>query len=135
MWPRVDGLRALELGSPGAMRQRLNALVLSGAKRATAGVVDEYLEDGEALEYVGERLALLDDAGARVATVEVTGVTQVRFADVPWEFALAEGEGHASIEEWREGHLRYWRAEGRDITDDTEIVCLRLRLVASSSPT
>ena len=117
------------------MRQRLNALVLSGAKRATAGVVDEYLEDGEALEYVGERLALLDDAGARVATVEVTGVTQVRFAPVPWEFALAAGEGHASIEQWREGHLRYWRAEGRDITDDTEIVCLRLRLVASSSPT
>ncbi|WP_344128905.1 ASCH domain-containing protein [Luedemannella flava] len=130
MWPRVDGLRALELGSPGEMRERLNALVLAGAKRATAGLAQEYDEEGEALEFVGERLALLDSAGERVATVEVTGVTTHRFVDVPWEFALAEGEGDESLDEWRDGHRRYWRdIEGRPVTDDSPVVCLRFRLV------
>jgi hypothetical protein len=29
-WPRIDGLRTLELGTPGALRKELTALVLSG---------------------------------------------------------------------------------------------------------
>lgn len=41
-WPRVDGLRALELGSPGETRARLNGFALAGRKRATAGLVSEY---------------------------------------------------------------------------------------------
>lgn len=128
-WPRVDGLRALELGTPGPLRQRLTGLVLAGAKTATAGLVAEYDEDGEAIEHVGERLALLDDAGARVATVEITAVDIVRFSDVPWSFAAAEGEGDADLEEWRLGHRRYWEATGSAVTDGTEVVCLRFRLV------
>jgi uncharacterized protein YhfF len=38
-FPIVDGLRALEIGSPGAMRGRLNQLILDGHKRATAGLL------------------------------------------------------------------------------------------------
>ena len=49
-WPRVGGLRTLELGSPGEMRSRLNALVLAGRKRATAGVLAvDYEQEGEPL--------------------------------------------------------------------------------------
>ncbi|UMG91399.1 ASCH domain-containing protein [Nocardioides sp. TF02-7] len=127
-WPRVDGLRALELGTPGELRARLNGLVLAGRKRATAGLLGEYDEEGEALEHPGERLALLDDAGARIATVEVTSVETVRFADVPWEFAAAEGEGDRDLEEWRAGHRRFWAAEGTAVTDDTEVVLVRFEL-------
>jgi uncharacterized protein YhfF len=46
-FPVVSGLRSLELGSPGASRQRLTALVLEGRKRATAGLVAEYEREGE----------------------------------------------------------------------------------------
>ncbi|WP_242337741.1 hypothetical protein [Streptomyces formicae] len=35
MWPRVNGMRALELGTAGELRERLNALVLAGQKTAT----------------------------------------------------------------------------------------------------
>ncbi|MFD6609568.1 ASCH domain-containing protein [Micromonospora chalcea] len=131
MWPRIGGLRALALGTPGELRTRLNTLVLSGVKTATAGLVQEYDDENEELEYVGERLVLVDDNDAFVGVVEVTGVEVVRFADVPWDFARAEGEGDRSIEEWREGHGSYWARQGTPVTDDTRIVCLRFRLVST----
>lgn len=131
MWPRIGGLRALALGTPGELRTRLNILVLSGVKTATAGLVQEYDDENEELEYVGERLVLVDDNDEFVAVVEVTGVEVVRFADVPWDFARAEGEGDRSIEEWREGHGAYWARQGTPVTDDTRIVCLRFRLVST----
>jgi uncharacterized protein YhfF len=128
-WPRINGLRALELGAPGAMRDRLNALVLAGRKRATAGVLSEYEEEGEALEHVGERLALLDDDGQQIATVEVTSVEIAAFADVPWDFAAAEGEGHRDLEHWRTGHQRFWADHGQQVLDHTPIVMLRFHVV------
>ena len=131
MWPRIGGLRALALGTPGELRTRLNTLVLSGVKTATAGLMQEYDDENEVLEYVGERLVLVDDNDQFVAVVEVTGVEVVRFADVPWDFARAEGEGDRSIEEWREGHGAYWDRQGTPVTDDTRIVCLRFRLVST----
>ncbi|MBT0769262.1 hypothetical protein KIH74_10045 [Kineosporia sp. J2-2] len=36
--PRIDGLRVMELGSPGAMRAEPNALVPAGVKQGTAGL-------------------------------------------------------------------------------------------------
>ena len=131
MWPRIGGLRALALGTPGELRTRLNTLVLSGVKPATAGLIQEYDDENEELEHVGERLVLVDDNDRFVAVVEVTGVEVVRFADVPWDFARAEGEGDRSIEEWREGHGAYWARQGTPVSDDTRIVCLRFRLVST----
>jgi uncharacterized protein YhfF len=133
-WPRLDGLRVLELGSPGEMRARLNDLVLKGRKRATAGLLEEYLHEEEPLEHVGERLALVDDDGQRVATVEVTAVDVVRFVDVDWRFASAEGEGHRDLEAWRAGHRRFWTAHGMSVDDDSPTVLLRLALCDRSSP-
>ncbi|MFI8945028.1 hypothetical protein ACIGO6_00715 [Streptomyces sp. NPDC053750] len=42
--PPHDG-RALELGTPGETRERLNALVLAGRKTATTGLLAEYVEE------------------------------------------------------------------------------------------
>jgi uncharacterized protein YhfF len=128
MWPRIDGLRVLELGTPGAFRDELNSLVLSGAKRATAGLAAEYRTEGEVLEHVGEHLVLVDNDGARLAEVEITSVEECPFGEVSWDFADSEGEGFRSIEHWREGHSRYWGAEGHRIDSGTEVVCLRFRL-------
>ena len=135
MWPRVDGMRALELGTQGSMRAWLNGLVLEGRKRATAGLETEYVDEGEVLEHVGERLALVDDDGRHIATVRVTRVDVVRFADVPWEFAAAEDEGDADIEEWRAGHRRFWAEAGTPVDDGTRVVLVRFRLVELASAT
>ncbi|MEU3948341.1 ASCH domain-containing protein [Streptomyces sp. NPDC029526] len=130
MWPRVDGMRALELGTPGGMRDRLNSLVLEGRKTATTGLMAEYAEEAEGLEYTGERLALLSNDGRAVATLEVTSVTRCSFADVPWEHARAEGEGDTSLEDWRTVHRRFWDDEGTPVEDDTPVVCIAFRVVA-----
>jgi uncharacterized protein YhfF len=131
MWPRIGGLRTLALGTPGELRTTLNTLVLSGVKTATAGLLTEYAAENEELEHVGERLVLVDDDDKLIGVVEVTGVEVVRFADVSWEFARSEGEGDRSIEEWREGHRRYWARVGFPVDDDTQVVCIRFRLVSA----
>ncbi|MEK8108763.1 ASCH domain-containing protein [Micromonospora sp. M12] len=104
--------------------------MLAGVKTATAGRLAEYAEEGEELEHVGERLALVDDDNALAGVVEITGAEVVRFAEVPWDFARAEGEGDRSIEEWRAGHSAYWARLGTPVDDDSSIVCLRFRLVS-----
>ncbi|TDD53321.1 ASCH domain-containing protein [Saccharopolyspora elongata] len=125
MWPRVNGMRTLELGTPGGLRGELNALVLAGTKTATASLLAEYAEEGEELESPGERLALLDDHGAVLAELRVTAVTTVAFGEVPWEFAEAEGEGYADLDHWRRAHLRYWQeTEGRRVDETTPVVCM-----------
>jgi len=133
MWPRIHGLRAMELGTPGALRDQLNALTLAGTKRATAGLIHEYEIEGETLETIGERLALLDSEGSAIATIEITDVSVMPFDTVPWTFAQAEGEGFTSIDHWRETHIHYFkRANGIDVEADTPIVCLHYRLVSDT---
>ncbi len=128
-FPIVDGLRALEIGTPGPMRQRLNQLILDGRKRATAGLLLEYVREGEELEFEGELLALVDDDTRRIATVAVVDVETTPFIEVPWRFAQAEGEGDESLDEWREGHRRFWTAEGESIDDQTPVVLIWFELV------
>jgi uncharacterized protein YhfF len=128
-FPIVNGLRSIEFGTAGEFRSRLIALVLAGQKRATAGLLAEYREEGEPVEHVGERLAVTDNDGHQVATIEVTRVETLRFAEVPDSFALAEGEGDRDAAEFRVGHARYWSAAGRTITDATLVVTLYFDLV------
>ncbi|MEV0354323.1 hypothetical protein AB0H88_52020 [Nonomuraea sp. NPDC050680] len=69
MWGRIDGFRVVELGVPGDQRTWLTDLVLSGAKTATAGLLElDYEAEDEPLEHVGERLVLVDDEGSRAAS-------------------------------------------------------------------
>ncbi|WP_327102379.1 ASCH domain-containing protein [Nonomuraea glycinis] len=131
MWGRTNGLRVLELGAPGDMRTWLTDLVLTGRKKATAGLLElDYHAENEELEHVGEHLALIDDSGTHAATVEVVDVVLLPFAEVTWVFAESEGEGYDTIDDWREAHSRYWRDKGIAVDDATTVVCLSFRLVS-----
>ena len=134
-FPVVEGLRAIEFGTPGAMREKLVDLVVNGNKRATAGLLAEYEEEHEPLEHVGERLAIVDDDGRHVATVAVTKVVVSRFADVPDEFALAEAEGDLNAADFRESHRRFWSSVGTPVTDDTLVVQLYFDVVVDEPRT
>ena len=130
-FPRVNGLRSIEFGTPGEFRENLNSLVMLGKKRATAGTLEwDYQAEKEPIEHVGEQLAVLDSQGSQIATIQATKVEVVRFADVPDAFALAEGEGDLSAADFRESHLRYWTKCGLSITDNTKIVLLYFELVS-----
>ena len=120
---RVNGLRSIEFGTPGQMRDRLNNLIISGNKRATAGLLKEdYLDEGEEIEFVGEKLAILDNQQKPIGIVKVTRVEVLDFKDVPTEFALAEAEGDLSGDDFRQSHLKFWNSVGIEILPNTKIV-------------
>ncbi|MEU3616328.1 ASCH domain-containing protein [Streptomyces sp. NPDC006872] len=52
------------------------------------------------------------------------------FIEMTWQHAGTEGEGDASLEEWRAGHRRYWSRIGTPVDDHTPVVCLAFRLAA-----
>ena len=120
---RVNGLRSIEFGTPGQMRDRLNNLIINGNKRATAGLLKEdYLDEGEEIEFVGEKLAMLDNQQKPIGIVKVTRVEVLDFKDVPTEFALAEAEGDLSGDDFRQSHLKFWNSVGIEVLPDTKIV-------------
>jgi len=128
----------MEFAFPGALRDRLVAAILSGAKTAATGLVLDYERADEPLPKVGQLLAVVDSADRRVAAIEVTQVRVIRLADVDLQHALDEGEGDESVAEWRAGHEEFWhsaevRAELGDphfaVNDDTLVLAQRFRLV------
>ena len=111
------------------MRQRLTALTLAGTKVATGDLrQQDYVDEGEAVEEVGERLVVLDDDDQVVAIIEITRVERsLRRCAVG--VAYVEGEGFTSIEHWRDGHRSYFAKHGIDVDDASTFVCLWYRLV------
>ncbi|MEU9147239.1 ASCH domain-containing protein [Streptomyces sp. NPDC048349] len=133
-----DDLPPYLLGFPGPLRDRLVAAVLSGAKTATTGLLAGYAAEGEPLPVAGQRAVLLDSAERPVAVLEVTGVRVLRLGEVDLEHASAEGEGHASVAEWRSSHEAFWHGPelrellgdpGFTVDDDTPVVAERFRIV------
>ena len=133
-----DDLPLFELAYPGPLRDRLVAAVLDGTKTTTTGLLQDYEREGEPLPVVGDRSAVVDSAGRRVAVVEVTGVRVVRLADVDLDHARDEGEGDESVAGWRATHESFWhgsdyRASLGDpdftVNDDTMAVLERFRVV------
>ena len=135
MFERIDGMRTIEFGTPGASREKLVNLILHGQKRATAGLlIGDYESEGEPIEHVGELLAIVDNDVKHVGTMKVTRVEVLRFADVPDELALAEAEGDMNAADFRASHLAYWTRVGESVTDDTLIVTVYFDLLPNTSP-
>ncbi|MFE7560637.1 ASCH domain-containing protein [Kitasatospora sp. NPDC057500] len=132
-------MRVDEFAFPGPLRDRLVGAVLSGAKTSTTGLLAEYEREGEPLPVVGTRGAVVDSDGRIVAVTETTEVRVVPLVEVDLRHALDEGEGYASVAEWRAGHEGFWHgAELRaalgdpafTVDDGTAVVLERFRLVA-----
>ena len=129
MYHLVNGLRSIEFGTPGESRDKLVNFILHGQKRATAGLLRDYINEDEPVEHIGELLAMVDNDGKHVGTLKVTRVEILRFIDVPDEFALAEAEGDLNAADFRASHREFWEAEGEVVEDDTEIVTLYFDLL------
>ena len=120
---RVNGLRTIELGTPGPMRNRLNDLIINGNKRATAGLLKEdYIDEGDEIDFVGERLAILDNDQKQIGVIKVTRVEVLELKDVPTKFALAEAEGDLSGDDFRQSHSKFWNSVGVDVKPETKVV-------------
>ncbi|MFI2781833.1 ASCH domain-containing protein [Streptomyces sp. ALB3] len=133
-----EPLKPFLLAFPGPLRDRLVAAVLSGGKVSTSGLLVEYEVEREELPPVGERSALIDSDGREVAVVELTEVRVLPLGSVGLQHVLDEGEGYASVAEWRAGHEAFWHSEEMrealgdasfTVDDDTMIVAERFRVV------
>ena len=133
-----EDLPVAEFAFPGPLRDQLVAAILAGSKTTTTGLVADYELEGSPLPQPGQRQAVVDSAGNRVAVIEVTAVRVVRLADVDLAHAVGEGEGYTSVAEWRAGHEEFWhsaqmRAALGDpdftVDDDTLLVAEEFRLV------
>lgn len=126
-------LSPIEFAFPGALRDRIIAAIRSGTKTATSSLLREYELAGDPLPAVGDRGAVVDSNGEPVFAIETVGVETAPLRDVPLAHALAEGEGYASVADWRRGHLRFWTSDamreelgaGFRIDDDTVVVLER----------
>ena len=128
----------MEFAFPGPLRDRLVAAVLAGEKTTTTGLVAEYERANHSLPVPGLREVAVDSGGRPVAVIETTTVRAVRLADVDLRHVPGEGEGFASVAEWRAGHERFWHsAEMRralgdpafTVGDDTLVVASEFRLI------
>lgn len=135
-------LPPVEFAFPGPLRDSLVASILAGTKTATTSLLAEYAVDGEELARVGRRQAVIDSTGRPVAVIETVDVAQMRLDQVPLRHAVDEGEGHATVAEWRAGHEQFWHsAEMREylrdpaftVTDGTLVVLERFRLVSHAA--
>ena len=133
-----EDLPVAEFAFPGPLRDQLVAAILAGDKTTTTGLVADYELEGSPLPQPGQRQAVVDSAGNRVAVIEVTAVRVVRLADVDLAHAVGEGEGYASVAEWRAGHERFWHSAqmraamddpGFTVDDDTLVVAEEFRLL------
>ena len=126
-----------EFAFPGPLRDQLVAAILSGAKTTTSGLLIDYERDGEPLPQPGDRWVVIDSAGEPVTLIELVAARVMRLADVDLPHALGEGEGYASVADWRAGHESFWhsdqvRAEIGDpeftVDDDTLVVAEEFRV-------
>ena len=132
-----------EFAFPGPLRDQLVAAVLTGAKTTTTGLLDDYKRDDEPLPRPGDREVVIDSAGEPVALTEIVTVRVVRVGDVDLAHALGEGEGYASVADWRAGHEAFWHSDAMreyvgdpafTVNDDTLAVAVKFRMVTGEDP-
>jgi uncharacterized protein YhfF len=137
-----EDLPVMEFAFPGPLRDQLVAAVLDGSKTTTTSLLTEYEGAGEPPPAPGRRHAVADSAGHLVAVIETTAVRVLRLAEVDLAHAVGEGEGYATVAEWRAAHERFWhspemRAElgdpGFTVDDDTLVVAEVFRLTADTT--
>jgi uncharacterized protein YhfF len=123
-----EALESFSFGDSPEMADRLLAFVIGGSKRATCWSV----VDGQQT-HVGKQMVVRDGRGKPRLVVETVELEQRRFCDVDLQFALDEGEGDESLEDWRAGHRAYFSRNGGF---DAEMLlwCERFRLVRTIEP-
>ena len=137
----TEALPPAEFGFPRTdLRRRLVAAILRGEKTSTTGLLSDYDQAGEPLPTVGERFRLIDENDRPVGIIETTEVYVSTIGEVDLPFAIEEGEGFASVAEWRAAHEDFWLSYADETrawlndpdwrpSDSTPIVCERFRLV------
>jgi uncharacterized protein YhfF len=136
--PDLADLPIDEFAFPGPLRDRLVAAVLAGEKTATSSLLVEYEVEDSPLPRPGDRGIVVDSESRPLAVIETTRVARMRFDEVDLPTARDEGEGFASVADWRAAHVEFWTSrEFRDAigasaftpVDDTTVVVTWFKVI------
>jgi uncharacterized protein YhfF len=120
-------------GDSAELADELIDLVLHGPKRATAGLVADFVAEGEPLPRIGAHWIACDGSGAPRAILRTTELRLGPIESVDDAFAWDEGEGDRSRDDWLRGHSRYFTrtcaARGDEFTEAHEVVFERFEVV------
>lgn len=124
---------AFFFGDSEEMANELSELVMRGVKRATAGSLWSYEEEGEPLPQPGDLSIVTNWSGEPMCIIETQSVKVVRFNEVTADFAAAEGEGDGSLSYWQQGHREFFTREcakaGKQFDESIPVVCERFTVV------
>ena len=132
----VDETRFYEaffFGDSEELADELGELVTRGTKRATAGSVWSFEDQGKRLPVPGDLSIVTSWSGEPLCIIETQAVDLVPFREVTADFAAIEGEGDGSLSYWQEAHRRYFMREcasaGRQFTECMLVACRRFKVV------
>ncbi len=130
---RQDNYDVVAFGRGSGLETELAELVLSGQKRATAGLLCASNEDGEPLPMIGGYAVTVDGAGVPRCIWRTIELRLGSLNSVNERFVWDEGEGDRSRTWWLEAHRRLFhtRAErlGFTFSDDMETIFERFTVV------
>ena len=122
-----------QFGDHAALANELLEVVLSGTKRATAGLVADFADQSEALPRIGGHWVVCDGSGVPRCVLRSVELRVGRLDSVDDAFAWDEGEGERTRSDWLATHLTYFtrtrEARGEAWSDDLEVVFERFRVV------
>lgn len=122
---RGEPADVFSFGDSAVMADELADLVLAGTKRATAGALVDYAEQGF-VPAVGDHAVVVRGDGSPAAVTRTTEVRTGPLTSVDDAFAWDEGEGDRTRDWWVAGHQAFFRrwfaATGKPADEDPELV-------------
>ena len=112
---------------------KLAELVLSGKKRATAGLVCAYDYDNDPYPKIGDINIITDWYGEAKCVIKNTNVRIIKFNEMTEELAAKEGEGDLSLEYWKNEHEKFFKMDceeiGKEFTEDIPFFFIEFEVV------
>ncbi|HQR56169.1 MAG TPA: GNAT family N-acetyltransferase [Burkholderiaceae bacterium] len=103
--------QAWYFGDTAELAHELVELVLHGPKRATAGLAEFNDQMPLVKPVAGGYSVLTERDGAPRAVIRTTVLERRPFVEVDASFAWDEGEGDRTLDDWKDGHRRYFTRE------------------------
>lgn len=92
------------------LANKLLSLVLECKKKATSSSFKAYEKEGSDLPKIADISIVTDWDGNPRCIIETKNITIIPFKDITYDICSREGE-EDSLENWREGHIRFFRNE------------------------
>jgi uncharacterized protein YhfF len=120
-------------GDSPQLADELGQLIYRGTKTATCASLWEYEFEKIPIPRVGQLEIVLDGQNQPLAITEMTEVQIRPYDEVDASFAYEEGEGDRSLQNWREGHWRFFLRVlakiGRQPDPKMPLICQRFKVV------